>query len=126
MEGVDIAEKLVDLKNTIMIGSQRLGVATKTSDIDLCVYSKELTKDLHKQLSTIKNQYYYDSLLLVHSIQTRYGDLDVFIFDDLSKLRIVNLVMEIMEDLPKFVTKIKWVRVKIFRNLLNKHGFLTN
>ena len=123
---MDLAGELANLKNTVMIGSQRLGVATEESDVDLCVYSKELIDDLYKHLSIVKSQYYYESLLLVHSIQARHEDLDVFIFDDLSKLRIVNLVMEIMEDLPKFVTRTKWVRVKIFRYLLTKHGFLAD
>ena len=124
MTGIDLAGELVKLDNTIMIGSQRLEVATEESDVDLCVYGKELTKSISKYLPIVKNSYYHDSLLTVHSIYTKCEDIDVFIFDDLSKLRVVNLVMEIMEDLPKFVVKIKWVRVKIFRHLLNKHGFL--
>ena len=119
-----LATELVKLPNTIMIGSQRLGVSTEESDVDLCIYSKEIDEKYYTMLKPVRAQDYYDSLLLEHSIMTNYNNLDVFVFNNLEKLKVVELVMSIMEDYPKFVVRIKWVRVKIFRYLLRKYNFI--
>ncbi len=124
MTDMSLAVKLIELPNTIMIGSQRLEVGTEESDVDLCVYNEEIDSKYYSMLKPIKKQEYYSSLLLEHSIMTKYGELDVFIFSDLEKLKVVELVMSIMEDYPKFVLKIKWVRVKMFRYLLRKYNFI--
>jgi len=124
MTDMNLAIKLLELPNTIMIGSQRLSVNTGESDVDLCVYDKEVESKWYTMLKPVKRQEYYDSLLLEHSVMTKYNDLDVFIFDNLEKLKVVELVMSIMEDYPKFVLRIKWVRVKIFRYLLRKYNFI--
>ena len=124
MTDMNLATKLLELPNTIMIGSQRLNVNTGESDVDLCVYDKEVESKWYTMLKPVKRQEYYDSLLLEHSVMTKYNDLDVFIFDNLEKLKVVELVMSIMEDYPKFVLRIKWVRVKIFRYLLRKYNFI--
>ena len=124
MTDMVLATELVKLDNTIMIGSQRLEVSTEESDIDLCVYDKEIDEKYYTMLKPVRAQDYYDSLLLEHSIMTNYNDLDVFVFNNLEKLKVVELVMSIMEDYPKFVVRIKWVRVKIFRYLLRKYNFI--
>ena len=124
MTDMDLAVILLKQPNTIMIGSQRLEVSTEESDVDLCVYDKEIDEKYYTVLKPIKKQEYYDSLLLEHSVMAKYNDLDVFIFDNLEKLKVVELVMNIMEDYPKFVVRIKWVRVKIFRYLLRKYNFI--
>ena len=119
-----LAVKLIAEPNTIMIGSQRLEVSTEDSDVDLCVYSKEVDDIAFDMFEIVQRQDYYGSLLLEHSIMFKYDGLDIFVFDSLEKLKIVELVMSIMEDYPKFVIRIKWVRVKIFRYLLEKYRFL--
>jgi len=124
MTDMALATELVKLDNTIMIGSQRLEVSTEESDIDLCVYDKEIDEKYYTMLKPVRAQDYYDSLLLEHSIMTNYNNLDVFVFNNLEKLKVVELVMSIMEDYPKFVVRIKWVRVKIFRYLLRKYNFI--
>jgi len=124
MTDMALAAELVQLPSTIMIGSQRLEVSTEESDIDLCVYTKELDDEHFYRLKPVMKQEYYDSLLLEHSVMLKFGDLEVFVFDNLEKLKVVELVMSIMEDYPKFVLRIKWVRVKIFRYLLRKYNFI--
>ena len=124
MTGMALAVKLIAEPNTIMIGSQRLEVSTEDSDVDLCVYSKEVDDIAFDMFEIVQRQDYYGSLLLEHSIMFKYDGLDIFVFDSLEKLKIVELVMSIMEDYPKFVIRIKWVRVKIFRYLLEKYRFL--
>jgi len=124
MTDMGLAVELLKFSNTVMIGSQRLDVSTDESDVDLCVYDKEVESKWYAMLKPVKRQDYYNSLLLEHSVMTKYGDLDVFIFSNLEKLKVVELVMSIMEDYPKFVLRIKWVRVKIFRYLLRKYNFI--
>ena len=124
MTDMNLAVKLIEQPNTIMIGSQRLEVSTDESDVDLCVYSNEIDSSWYAMLKPIKREEYYDSLLLKHSTMCKYQNLDVFVFDNLEKLKVVELVMSIMEDYPKFVLRIKWVRVKIFRHLLKKYNFI--
>ena len=124
MTDMALAAELVRLPNTVMIGSQRLCVGTEESDIDLCVYIKELDDEHFYKLRPVKKQEYYDSLLMEHSVMLNLDDLDVFVFSSLEKLKVVELVMSIMEDYPKFVIRIKWVRVKIFRYLLRKYNFI--
>ncbi len=124
MTDMNLAVELMKKPNTIMIGSQRLEVSTDESDVDLCVYKKEVDLNWYTMLKPVRKQDYYNSLLLEYSVMTRYGDIDVFIFTNLEKLKVVELVMSIMEDYPKFVLRIKWVRVKIFRYLLRKYNFI--
>ncbi len=124
MTDMSLAMVLMKKPNTILIGSQRLGVNTEESDVDLCVYKREVDLNWYTMLKPVRKQDYYNSLLLEHSVMTRYGDIDVFIFSNLEKLKVVELVMSIMEDYPKFVLRIKWVRVKIFRYLLRKYNFI--
>ncbi len=124
MTDMSLAMVLMKKPNTILIGSQRLDVNTEESDVDLCVYKKEVDLNWYTMLKPVRKQDYYNSLLLEYSVMTRYGDIDVFIFSNLEKLKVVELVMSIMEDYPKFVLRIKWVRVKIFRYLLRKYNFI--
>jgi len=126
-----IANDLLDLKLTVPIGSLPLGVETSGSDLDLCVLLSEIP---HNLLTRIKeqgnyhhsgpNNEYDDSLLLIHSILYEFKGMDIFIFNDPDKLAIVHKVMFLLEQYPKFVLRIKWVRVAMFRYLLEREGFL--
>ena len=122
-----LPEDLLYLDSTVPIGSIALDVATEESDLDLCVLSADLDKSMIERLDKAKtkiaNMEYYDSVLLLESSLYKLDDTDVFIFTDENKLAIVHKVMYLMERYPKFLLRMKWFRVKLFRYLLIKNGF---
>jgi len=121
-----LVHELAQKESTVLIGSYRLGVATEDSDIDLCVLADEVPLGLMQQLHTQGRllDKYSDSLLLLHGSQVKLEDADIFVFRNKTHLKIIDTAMTALDDYPKFVTKVKWVRVRMFRHFLVKYGFL--
>ena len=110
------------MSNRVYIGSLALGVATKNSDVDYCIMKEDIVHDLIG-----KREYlgpYYDSILMRHSTLWKGNGTDVFVFTDRKKFNIVKKVMDQMRYVPKFILKVKYIRVKIFRALLRLNGYL--
>ena len=112
-------------ESSVLIGSVGLAIQDDGSDIDICVLRSDLTQEQQSMLYAVKQiGDYSDSLLMNHSTLFKFGELDIFVFDDPVKLIVVQAVMDIMKTYPKVFLRIKWIRVKMFRYLLEKHGFL--
>ena len=126
---IQTTHDLLHLDSTVPIGSIALGIADEDSDLDLCVLQSDLTKDMvislaSAHISTNSQYEYEESLLLHHSTLYNFLDTDVFVFKDTEKLAIIHKVMYLLMKYPKFVLRIKWIRVQMFRRLLIKEGFL--
>lgn len=124
-----LVSELLHLDSTVPIGSIALGIANEDSDLDLCVLNSDLTEEtiralVQNSISTVTNEQYGDSVLLLFSTLYQCIDTDIFVFTDEDKLAIVHKVMYKMGRYPKFVIRNKWVRISIFRYLLEKEGFL--
>ena len=121
-------DELLNLDSTVPIGSMALGVANEDSDLDLCVYNGDLdSKTIHDiaKYAQPESKYMYEhSLLLKYSKLYADENVDVFVFTDSEKLAIISKVMYTMKTYPKFILKIKWIRVAMFRGLLKKNGYL--
>jgi len=120
-------KELLYLDSTVPIGSIALGVANEDSDLDLCVYGLDVPKTYLDTLSTVvPKEYdgYSRSLLLQNSTLYTNDTVDIFVFTDYEKLAIVSKVMFSMKNYPKMILRIKWIRVKLFRYLLTKNGFI--
>jgi hypothetical protein len=125
MTEYDFIAKSFESENAVLIGSAGLGITNDESDIDICVLRSDLTDEQQSVLYLAnRTDYYKDSLLIEHSILYKFGDLDIFVFEDRLKLIVVKAVMDMMNTYPKVFLRIKWIRVKMFRYLLEKHGFL--
>ena len=124
-----LVNKLLYLESTVPIGSIALGIANEDSDLDLCVLNSDLTKDtisslVKNSIGKILQQTYDDSLLIQHSVLYQCPDTDIFVFQDEAKLAIVHKVMYMLSRYPKFILRIKWIRVAMFRKMLINEGFL--
>ena len=125
MTEFDFMTKSFEHEETVLIGSTGLGIQMETSDIDICVLERNLTLDQQAALIGAKKiGGYDDSLLMKHSTLYKLDDLDIFVFTDPLKLIVVEAVMKMMNTYPKIFLRIKWLRIKTFRYLLEKHGFL--
>jgi len=124
----NILDEVLNLDSTVPIGSMALGVTTEDSDLDLCVYNGDLSSQTIHDMAKYampKSKYMYEkSLLLQYSRLYSNGNVDIFVFTDPEKLAILNKVMYLLKGYPKFILRIKWVRVAIFRTMLKKNGFL--
>jgi hypothetical protein len=117
-------EELQRIDSSVPIGSYALGLSG-AKDKDICVYLHDLPKHIKDKLElSVDDRYYYNSLLLVHSIHYREDGVDVFVFEDLDKLNIVRKVMWVLDRVPREVLNIKEARVVIFRALLKEKGFI--
>jgi hypothetical protein len=125
MTEYDFMSKSFESENSVLIGSAGLGIDNDESDVDICVLRSDLTDEQQSMLYLAnRTDYYKDSLLMEHSMLYKFGDLDIFVFEDQLKLIVVQAVMDMMKTYPKVFLRIKWIRVKMFRHLLIKHGFL--
>ena len=125
----NLTSELLHLDSTVPIGSIALGVANEDSDLDLCLLNSDLTKEMittiiQHSTRNIPQAAYDDSLLLNHSTLYMCKDIDLFVFQDEKKLAIVHKVMYMLMRYPKFILRIKWIRVAMFRKMLINEGFL--
>lgn len=125
-EEEELLEDIVSLRHSVVIGSTGLGVSHNKSDIDICVLNSELRtipRFAPIELKPIAHEDYEGSPLLTHSRLYTVGDLDIFIFTDPQKLVIMENVMDKLNNYPKAFTRIKWIRIKMFRYYLHKYNF---
>ena len=126
----NLKEDLLALDSTVMIGSRALGINKEKSDTDLCVLKDEVSIELMSELilspDILPRQLYTDSILMLFSSLYKVGDVDVFMFTEPEKLLILKDTIVALNQLPKWLLKIKWVRVKLFRYIASKKGFLND
>ncbi len=113
--------RLMAGENAFIVGSRALRVATGSSDLDVCVLRSDYPTSA--RFGARFNGDYTLSLLMNHSVLYRASNIDIFVFDDPTKLRVVKDTMTWLKRWPKFLLKIKWIRVKLFRYSLRKGGF---
>lgn len=119
-----VALELMKLPSSVMVGSAALGVQTKMSDIDICVLTSELEAlPFTLSLVEITEEYDAESPIFRQSSLYRHGNIDIFMFTDRDMLFRMECVMRHLASYPKWLTSIKWFRVKMFRRLLNIQGY---
>lgn len=120
--------ELLQKENTVVFGSMALDITTHLSDVDIAVHAKDV-EGLFDDLQTCTT-YYEDkpelddpSPLLQKGNLYKIREFDIFVFKNSSELEAIRATMIDMRKYPKFILKLKPLRIKIFRVLLNKHNF---
>jgi predicted nucleotidyltransferase len=127
----EIFDYLINLPNSILLGSRAFGVETESSDYDIAVLRSDI-KDIDilpkKELNP---ENYFSCLPLGNVGLVKYMatedfpyHLDILIYDDLNHIKDIKHVVEQMKQIPKWVLKNKSFRVDIFMQGLENRGWI--
>ena len=124
--------KLILEHKAIIIGSRALGVSGKYSDWDIAIQLNDLPEEL-KGEREFETEKYFNVLPLGNSFLLKdvydseiKNDFDFIVFEKDKDLRILEVVINELKQLPKHYLKIKAVRIALFEAGLQHYGFVPN
>ena len=119
---MELHKDLLALPNIIVLGSTAFGVSTPESDLDIAILRKDLPS-YYRGVKELSIDNYFSILPMGNVSLIRQPGLDILIYDKQEDLDTLKKVIKELLLVPKYLLKIKNIRITLFEEALIHYGF---